>query len=41
MKILHLLYESRGDYFGIGGAGIRAYEKDKFFIKILRVWDPD
>lgn len=26
MKILHLLYESRGDYFGIGGAGIRAYE---------------
>lgn len=26
MKILHLLYESRGDYFGIGGVGIRAYE---------------
>lgn len=26
MKILHLLYESKGDYFGIGGAGIRAYE---------------
>jgi len=26
MKILHLLYESRGDYFGIGGVGNRAYE---------------
>jgi glycosyltransferase involved in cell wall biosynthesis len=26
MKILHLLYESRGDYFGIGGVGIRAYQ---------------
>lgn len=26
MKILHLLYESKGDYFGIGGVGIRAYE---------------
>jgi len=26
MKILHLLYESRGDLFGIGGVGIRAYE---------------
>lgn len=26
MKILHLLYESRGDHFGIGGVGIRAYE---------------
>ncbi len=26
MKILHLLYESRGDYFGIGGVGTRAYE---------------
>lgn len=26
MRILHLLYESEGDYFGIGGAGIRAYE---------------
>lgn len=26
MKILHLLYESCGDYFGIGGVGIRAYE---------------
>ena len=26
MKILHLLYESEGDYFGIGGVGIRAYE---------------
>lgn len=25
MKILHLLYESRGDYFGFGGVGIRAY----------------
>jgi len=26
MKILHLLYESKGDYFGFGGVGIRAYE---------------
>jgi len=26
MKILHLLYESKGDYFGIGGVGFRAYE---------------
>jgi len=26
VKILHLLYESRGDYFGIGGVGTRAYE---------------
>jgi glycosyltransferase involved in cell wall biosynthesis len=26
MKILHLLYESEGDYFGVGGVGIRAYE---------------
>jgi glycosyltransferase involved in cell wall biosynthesis len=26
MKILHLLYESSGDPFGIGGVGIRAYE---------------
>ncbi len=26
MRILHLLYESEGDFFGIGGAGIRAYE---------------
>jgi glycosyltransferase involved in cell wall biosynthesis len=26
MRILHLLYESRGDYFGIGGVGTRAYE---------------
>lgn len=26
MKILHLLYESEGDSFGIGGVGIRAYE---------------
>jgi glycosyltransferase involved in cell wall biosynthesis len=26
MKILHLLYESKGDYFGIGGVGVRAYE---------------
>jgi glycosyltransferase involved in cell wall biosynthesis len=25
MKILHLLYESRGDYFGCGGVGHRAY----------------
>ncbi len=26
MKILHVLYESEGDYFGIGGVGMRAYE---------------
>lgn len=26
MRILHLLYESRGDYFGIGGVGTRVYE---------------
>ncbi len=26
MRILHLLYESEGDYFGIGGVGTRAYE---------------
>jgi glycosyltransferase involved in cell wall biosynthesis len=26
MRILHLLYESEGDYFGIGGVGIRAYK---------------
>ncbi|MFA6079243.1 MAG: glycosyltransferase family 4 protein [Candidatus Omnitrophota bacterium] len=26
MRILHLLYESKGDYFGIGGVGTRAYE---------------
>ncbi len=30
MKILHLLYESRGDYFGIGGVGVRAYEVYRF-----------
>ena len=30
MKILHLLYESEGDYFGIGGVGIRAYEIYKY-----------
>lgn len=26
MKILHLLYESDGDYFGVGGVAVRAYE---------------
>ncbi len=26
MRILHLLYESRGDFFGLGGVGTRAYE---------------
>jgi glycogen synthase len=26
MKILHVLYESKDDYFGIGGVGTRAYE---------------
>lgn len=40
MKILHLLYESRGDSFGIGGVGIRAYElyrrlKDRHDITLL------
>jgi len=40
MKILHLLYESEGDYFGIGGVGIRAYEiyrclKDSHDITLL------
>lgn len=40
MKILHVLYESEGDYFGIGGVGIRAYEiykylKDRHDITLL------
>lgn len=40
MKILHLLYESRGDYFGIGGVGTRAYAiysriKDRHDITLL------
>ncbi|UCF86503.1 MAG: glycosyltransferase family 4 protein [Nitrospiraceae bacterium] len=40
MKILHLLYESKGDYFGIGGVGIRAYNiyhflKDRHDITLL------
>jgi len=40
VKILHLLYESKGDYFGIGGVGIRAYEiykylKDRHNITLL------
>jgi glycosyltransferase involved in cell wall biosynthesis len=40
VKILHLLYESKGDYFGIGGVGIRAYEiykhlKDRHDITLL------
>ena len=40
MKILHLLYESQGDYFGIGGVGTRAYEiyrrlKDRNEITLL------
>jgi glycogen synthase len=26
LRILHLLYESRDDYFGVGGVGARAYE---------------
>lgn len=26
MRVLHLLYESKGDYFGLGGVGVRAYE---------------
>lgn len=30
MKILHLLYESKGDCFGIGGVGTRAYEIYKY-----------
>ncbi|MBI5739429.1 MAG: glycosyltransferase family 4 protein [Nitrospirae bacterium] len=40
MKILHLLYESKGDYFGVGGVGTRAYEiygrlKDRHEITLL------
>ena len=40
LKILHLLYESRGDSFGIGGVGIMAYEiyrrlKDRHDITLL------
>ncbi len=40
MKILHLLYESERDYFGIGGVGVRAYEiyghlKDRHDITLL------
>ena len=40
MKILHLLYESEGDSFGIGGVGMRAYEiyrrlKDRNEITLL------
>ena len=40
MRILHLLYESKGDPFGIGGVGIRAYEinnylKDRHEITLL------
>jgi glycogen(starch) synthase len=30
MRILHILYESKGDYFGTGGVGIRAYEIYKY-----------
>jgi glycogen(starch) synthase len=40
LRILHLLYESKDDYFGIGGVGIRAYEiyrhlKDRHDITLL------
>ncbi len=40
MKILYLLYESKDDYFGIGGVGIRAYKiysylKDRHDITFL------
>ncbi|MDA8434251.1 MAG: glycosyltransferase family 4 protein [Nitrospiraceae bacterium] len=40
MRILHLLYESRGDYFGTGGVATRAYEiyrrlKDRHDITLL------
>lgn len=40
LKILHLLYESRDDYFGIGGVGARAYEiyrhlRDRHAITLL------
>ncbi|HXX57184.1 MAG TPA: glycosyltransferase family 4 protein [Thermodesulfovibrionales bacterium] len=40
MKLLHLLYESKDDAFGIGGVGIRAYEiyhrlKDRHDITLL------
>src|SRR5208283_3896961 len=30
MRILHVLYESKGDSFGIGGVGVRAYELYKY-----------
>lgn len=30
VKILHILYESKGDYFGTGGVGTRAYEIYKY-----------
>ncbi|MGO9614129.1 MAG: glycosyltransferase family 4 protein [Dissulfurispiraceae bacterium] len=30
MRILHVLYESRDDYFGLGGVGVRAYELYKY-----------
>jgi glycosyltransferase involved in cell wall biosynthesis len=40
MRILHLLYESEGDLFGIGGVGVRAYEiygrlKDRHEVTLL------
>ncbi len=40
MRILHLLYESQGDFFGIGGVGVRAYEiykrlKDRHEVTLL------
>ncbi|MEW6571714.1 MAG: glycosyltransferase family 4 protein [Nitrospirota bacterium] len=40
MKILHLLYESKGDYFGMGGVGTRAYKiyeylKDRHDVTLL------
>ncbi len=40
LRVLHLLYESKGDYFGIGGVGERAYQiysrlKERHDITIL------
>jgi glycosyltransferase involved in cell wall biosynthesis len=40
MKILHLLYESQGDYFGVGGVAVRAYRiydilKERHHITLL------
>ncbi|GAB4544401.1 MAG: hypothetical protein Fur0020_13760 [Thermodesulfovibrionia bacterium] len=33
MKILHILYESHGDYFGVGGVATRAYEIYRYLMQ--------